>query len=69
MHRCGVLHGDIAPRNVVRRGGDEPDSGNLALIGFGNAKRGASQEELDAEMAALNENLDMDVVPISSDPF
>lgn len=62
VHQCGVLHGDLAPRNVLRRYyGDGPGVGSVCVVDFSDSRIGTPSELAD-EKAALDEALDMEVV-------
>ncbi|GAA6008336.1 uncharacterized protein JCM10292_005537 [Rhodotorula paludigena] len=52
LHKSDLVHGDIKPSNFARLA-----NGQLRLLDFGRTRRG-TQEEMQAEMAALMEELD-----------
>lgn len=72
MHRCGVLHNDIEPQNVIRRSSPHPgivddNDGDLCLIDFSEAQLGTEQE-LAEETEVLEEALNLSVERLPGDP-
>ncbi|KAK7029113.1 hypothetical protein R3P38DRAFT_2524878, partial [Favolaschia claudopus] len=55
IHRAGVHHGDLAPRNVVR----DHNEGSIAIIDFGHASLKHTCHDHCAELLSLQQDLQM----------